>query len=63
MQAKVKCALAAGLAGALFVGAPLGAGLAGFFLASAGAHPGGGLTGLPGMLAARAVLERWRARR
>ena len=36
MQAKVKCALAAGLAGAIFVGAPLGAGLAGFFLAGAG---------------------------
>ena len=28
----------------------------GLFVASAGAHPGGGLTGLPGLLAARAVL-------
>ena len=31
--------------------------IAGLFLASAGTHPGGGLTGLPGLLAARAVLE------
>jgi phytoene dehydrogenase-like protein len=30
--------------------------IAGLYLASAGAHPGGGLTGLPGLLAARAVL-------
>jgi phytoene dehydrogenase-like protein len=37
--------------------------VAGLFLASAGAHPGGGLTGLPGVLAARAVVEHWRARR
>jgi phytoene dehydrogenase-like protein len=29
----------------------------GLFLGSAGVHPGGGLTGLPGLLAARAVLE------
>jgi phytoene dehydrogenase-like protein len=29
--------------------------IAGLYLASAGAHPGGGLTGLPGLLAARAV--------
>jgi phytoene dehydrogenase-like protein len=27
----------------------------GLYLASAGAHPGGGLTGLPGLLAAQAV--------
>jgi len=29
--------------------------IAGMYLASAGAHPGGGLTGLPGLLAARTV--------
>jgi phytoene dehydrogenase-like protein len=29
--------------------------IAGLYLAGAGAHPGGGLTGLPGLLAARAV--------
>ena len=32
----------------------------GLYMASAGTHPGGGLTGLPGMLAARAVLDDWR---
>ncbi|MFO7532455.1 MAG: hypothetical protein R6W93_08325, partial [Candidatus Limnocylindrales bacterium] len=30
--------------------------LAGLYLAGAGAHPGGGVTGLPGRKAARAVL-------
>jgi phytoene dehydrogenase-like protein len=32
----------------------------GLYMASAGTHPGGGLTGLPGMLAARAVAEDWK---
>jgi hypothetical protein len=36
MQAKLKQILAAGLAGAVLIGAPFGAGLAGFFLAGAG---------------------------
>lgn len=36
MQARLKKALAAGLAGAAVLGAPFGAGLAGFFLAGAG---------------------------
>jgi phytoene dehydrogenase-like protein len=37
--------------------------IAGLFLASAGAHPGGGLTGLPGHLASQAVLEDLKRRR
>lgn len=32
----------------------------GLFLASAGAHPGGGISGLPGLLSARHILERTR---
>ncbi len=35
----------------------------GLYLAGAGAHPGGGLTGAPGLLAARAVLSDLRRRR
>ncbi len=31
--------------------------IAGLFLGSSGSHPGGGLTGVPGLLAARAVLD------
>jgi len=36
--------------------------LPGLFLASAGTHPGGGLTGLPGLHAASAVMEELRSR-
>jgi phytoene dehydrogenase-like protein len=32
--------------------------LAGLYLASAGSHPGGGISGLPGMNAARYILSR-----
>ena len=32
--------------------------IAGLYLGSAGVHPGGGLTGLPGLLAAKAILEK-----
>ena len=35
----------------------------GLFLGSAGVHPGGGLTGLPGLLAAKAVLDKAKGRR
>ncbi len=31
----------------------------GFYLCGAGTHPGGGVTGIPGRNAARAVLEDW----
>jgi phytoene dehydrogenase-like protein len=33
--------------------------LPGLYLASAGTHPGGGLTGANGLLAARTVLDEW----
>ena len=36
--------------------------LAGLYLCGSGANPGGGLTGLPGRLAARAILADRRAR-
>jgi phytoene dehydrogenase-like protein len=36
--------------------------LAGLYLAGSGAHPGGGVTGGPGRLAAQEVLSDWRAR-
>jgi phytoene dehydrogenase-like protein len=32
--------------------------IAGLWLCGSGSHPGGGLTGMPGMLAARAVMGR-----
>ncbi|MGH8141343.1 MAG: phytoene desaturase family protein [Steroidobacteraceae bacterium] len=35
----------------------------GLYLCGAGAHPGGGVTGLPGHNAARRMLQDWRARR
>jgi phytoene dehydrogenase-like protein len=35
----------------------------GLYLGGSGCHPGGGITGLPGKLAAQRVLEDWKARR
>ena len=35
----------------------------GLYLGGSGSHPGGGITGLPGKLAARQVLRDWKARR
>jgi phytoene dehydrogenase-like protein len=39
------------------------AGLRGLYLCSAGAHPGGGLTGAPGANAAREIIRDWKAGR
>ena len=36
--------------------------LSGFYLCGAGAHPGGGVTGAPGQLAAREMIADWHAR-
>jgi phytoene dehydrogenase-like protein len=35
----------------------------GLYLAGSGAHPGGGITGIPGQNAAREILSDWKKRR
>jgi phytoene dehydrogenase-like protein len=37
--------------------------VAGLYLAGSGAHPGGGITGIPGQNAAREILSDWKKRR